>query len=82
MGGGLADLCVADCIVDATESAISQGCANCYEDSAYCAAGQCLALCIGEPDEPECVACRCDQGCVAIFESCSGIATTDCQTME
>lgn len=69
--------CSADCIVAATDGAISPPCALCLEDTGNCAVQSCVFECLGDPHAAACVACGCDN-CAATFLVCGGVPLPWC----
>lgn len=62
-----------DCIVQKT--GLSDGCAQCFADSASCIIKNCAAQCMLDPNSPTCVDCRASK-CDPAFEVCSGVSTS------
>jgi hypothetical protein len=71
----LAD-CVAQCTQDAT--GLSEECMACTGDTVACGAAFCTGECVNGTDLPECIACRCNNGCIQEFDACSGLPS-DCE---
>ncbi|NNE17731.1 MAG: hypothetical protein HKN10_04550, partial [Myxococcales bacterium] len=77
----LAD-CVAECTQDATAAAsapgLSNACVACTGGRVACDVAFCTNLCVADTSAPACIACRCDNGCIPDFATCSGIPNNDC----
>ena len=75
--------CVVDCtqalIEEVTGSTLTQDCADCYGASVSCSAEFCAAAGCTNPTSPNCIQCRCDEGCTPGFDVCSGLPPSgDC----
>jgi len=62
--------CVSNCLV--TDTGLSRPCADCYGNSAECAAINCLSPCYITPDNATCAACI-ETSCMGEFSACSGL---------
>ncbi len=78
--------CTTTCVVEASEMAVSSGCAVCYAASVACAAELCIGDCLTAPDSPECLACLegdndCCFDCISEADTCAGFDLSDPPTM-
>lgn len=62
-----------DCIVQ--ETGLSDGCSQCFADSAKCIISKCLSQCISNPQGQACTDCRV-ANCDPAFVACSGVPTS------
>jgi hypothetical protein len=75
--------CVALCTQTATAEiappGLSDECVACTGDTVACGAAFCTNLCVADTNDPNCIACRCDNGCTPTFDTCSGLPSDgDC----
>jgi hypothetical protein len=66
---GFEAACIASCLSGNTM--LSPACALCYGEGTECVANNCLQVCLGGIDTPDCVSCRL-QFCAEAFTQCSG----------
>ena len=71
----LAD-CVAQCTQDAT--GLSEECMGCTGDTVACGAAFCTSECVADTNAQMCIDCRCINGCIPEFDTCSGLPS-DCE---
>ncbi|MBW2210198.1 MAG: hypothetical protein JRG67_04000, partial [Deltaproteobacteria bacterium] len=76
---------LADCVVACTGDTIagitggdtlSDDCLACTGETVACGAAFCTPPCVTSTTAPECIQCRCDQGCTPQFVICSGIPSS------
>jgi hypothetical protein len=76
--------CVIACLADATEGALSAGCAACVAATVECARIPCLNSCLDPNDWEGCQACLCGENSTGknclkdAYEPCAGIPSTTC----
>lgn len=75
--------CVAQCVQDGTVEASSPGlsddCVSCTGDTVACGAAFCTGVCVQDTNAPDCIACRCSNGCTPDFDVCTGLPSSgDC----
>ena len=75
--------CVAKCTQDATAEAsppgLSDDCVSCTGDTVACGAAFCTSQCVRDTNAPECIDCRCTNGCTPDFDVCTGLPSSgDC----
>ena len=77
--------CFAECISEGNTDmgivgiGLSGDCAVCYGETTVCAAINCLAVCLADPNGDPCIQCL-GENCIADFCACAGAqASTNCQ---
>jgi hypothetical protein len=63
--------CSLECIT--TETNLSEGCSGCLAATIVCTFDKCADECIATLEGAACDACQAEAGCIAGFETCSGI---------
>lgn len=69
--------CVVDCMQDIIDQQagmmLTGECAECYGTSVSCSAALCATSGCSNPTSPDCIRCRCENGCTPNFDTCSGL---------
>lgn len=74
--GACVALCTQETTAEISPPGLSTECMACTGETVACGAAFCTRFCAATTTNPDCVACRCENGCTPDFDVCSGLPST------